>query len=259
MATRLFHISDVHFGAEDRAALARVERAVAQERPDLLVCTGDLTQRATHRQYRAAADWFGQFEIPVWLDPGNHDMPYYNLWERFTEPYRRYNALRGRVSVPAFETEDLVLIPLKTTVRSQKRWPWSDGVVTQQAIEATLSVLERFANDHRLKVVTAHHPLLGPEPDGPSRTIGGPEAFEQLARAGVNAILSGHTHVPFNEHRAIGLRSAQMIGAGTLSTRLRGGAPASYNALSYACGDNAIAVESRIVGGPAATPSGATG
>lgn len=248
MATRLFHISDVHFGAEDRAALARVERAVREESPDLLVCTGDLTQRATHRQYKAAADWFGQFDIPVWLDPGNHDMPYYNLWERFTKPYRRYNALRAGVAVPTFETEDLVLVPLKTTVRSQNRWPWSDGVVTPRALEATLAVLDQLASDHRLKVVTAHHPLLGPEPGGPSRTLGGPEAFERLAQAGVNAVLSGHIHVPFNEHRSLGTCAAQMVGAGTLSTRLRHGVPASYNALVYASGDNALSVDTRIVG-----------
>lgn len=259
MATRLFHISDVHFGAEDRAALARVERAVVEEKPDILVCTGDLTQRATHRQYQSAADWFGQFDIPVWLDSGNHDMPYYNLWERFTEPYRRYNALREGVAVPTFETEDLVLVSLKTTVRAQNRWPWSDGVVTPRALESTLAVLELFRSDSRLKVVTAHHPLLGPEPGGPSRTVGGPEAFEQLTKGGVNAILSGHTHIPFNEHRSLGFRAAQTIGAGTLSTRLRQGVPASYNALSYAGGDNAIAVETRIVGSPEQPAPRATG
>lgn len=248
MATRLFHISDVHFGAENRAALARVEAAVEAERPDILVCTGDLTQRATPKQYKAAADWFGQFEIPVWVDPGNHDMPYYNLWERFTEPYRRFNSLRNGVAVPTFETEDLVLVPLKTTVRSQNRWPWSDGVVTARALEATLAVLDRLRDDTRLKVVTAHHPLLGPKPGGSSQTKGGIEAFDQLAARGVDAILSGHTHVPFNEHRSVGFHAAQMIGAGTLSTRLRHGAPASYNALDYAHGDNAISVETRIVG-----------
>ncbi len=248
MATRLFHISDVHFGAEDRSALAQVERAIARQRPDILVCTGDLTQRATHAQYEAAAQWFGQFDIPVWLDPGNHDMPYYNLWERFNEPYRRYNALRGHVAVPTFETEDMVLIPLKTTVRSQKRWPWSDGVVTSNALAATLAVLDQLQDDARLKVITAHHPLQGPDPAKPSPTLGGQEALEQLVEGGARAILSGHTHVPFNEHIDVGIRSAQTIGAGTLSTRLRHGAPASYNALSYESGDNAIAVETRIVG-----------
>ncbi|MEL7318548.1 MAG: metallophosphoesterase [Pseudomonadota bacterium] len=250
MATRLFHISDVHFGAENRGALNRVEQAVAAERPDILVCTGDLTQRATRAQYRAAADWFDQFDIPVWIDPGNHDMPYFNLWERFTKPYQRYNALHGKVAVPTFETDDLVLIPLKTTVRSQKRWPWSDGVVTSKSLAATLALLDLLSADTRLKVVTAHHPLHGPNPQKPNPTIGGNEAFDRLVESGVSAILSGHTHVPFNEHREISLRSAQVIGAGTLSTRLRHGAPASYNALTYTSGDNQIAVETRVVEGP---------
>lgn len=248
MTTRLFHISDVHFGVEDRAALARVERAIADDPPDILVCTGDLTQRATHAQYKAASDWFGQFSIPVWIDPGNHDMPYYNLWERFRAPYERYNHLRDGVAVPTFETEELILVPLKTTVRSQSRWPWSDGVVTPSALSATLSALDAYEGDPRLRIVTAHHPLVGPKPDGPNPTIGGDDAFAQLTKAGMDAVLSGHIHKPFNEHRASGERSAQAIGAGTLSKRLRDGVPASYNALSYARGDNEVGVETRIVG-----------
>ncbi len=245
MATRLFHISDVHFGVENRAVLAEVERAVAEERPDVLVCTGDLTQRATHAQYKAAADWFSQFDIPVWIDPGNHDMPYYNLFERFSRPYARYNRLRESVAVPVFETDDLVLVPLKTTVRSQNRWPWSDGVVTPNALAATLGTLDRLKDDSRLRIVTAHHPLHGPRPDGPSATIGGPDALERLIDHGMSAILTGHLHKPFNEHRQLGNKAAQVIGAGTLSTRLRGGAPPSYNALSYEPGANAIAVKER--------------
>lgn len=248
MATRLFHISDVHFGVEDRAALAKVERAIADEAPDILICTGDLTQRATHTQYKVAADWFGQFDIPVWIDPGNHDMPYYNLLERFQRPYHRYNGLRGQVAVPTFETDELVLIPLKTTVRAQSRWPWSDGVVTPSALETTVAALARFDDDPRLRVVTAHHPLHGPRPDRPNPTIGGDDALARLTQAGMNVILTGHIHKPFAQHRASAERSVQVIGAGTLSKRLRNGVPASYNALSYTRGDNEIAVDLRVVG-----------
>ena len=248
MGTRLFHISDVHFGVEDKAALAAVERAVREERPDVLVCTGDLTQRATHAQYKAAADWFGQFDIPVWLDPGNHDMPYYNLWERLSEPYRRYNALREDVAIPAFQSDELVLIPLKTTVRSQNRWPGSDGVVTPGALAATVSRLEQYRDDPRRRVVTAHHPLHPPRPGRPNPTIGGDNAMARLSEAGMDAVLTGHIHKPFNDRHTLGDRSAQVIGAGTLSKRLRDGVPASYNALTYQRGDNEIAVDTRIVG-----------
>ena len=110
MTTRLFHVSDVHFGVEDRSCLDAVAKAVREEQPDALVCTGDLTQRATHEQYAEAADWFRSLGVPIWLDVGKHDMPYKNLWERFTDPYRRYNALRKAVAVDNFETDDLVFL-----------------------------------------------------------------------------------------------------------------------------------------------------
>jgi 3',5'-cyclic AMP phosphodiesterase CpdA len=95
MTTRLFHISDVHFGVEDHAALDAVARAVAEERPDAVVCTGDLTQRAKHSEYARAAEWFAALGVPVVLEPGNHDMPYYNPWERFTDPALQPAAQRG--------------------------------------------------------------------------------------------------------------------------------------------------------------------
>jgi 3',5'-cyclic AMP phosphodiesterase CpdA len=68
MPTRLFHISDVHFGVEDRAALIAVAEAVAREKPDAVVCTGDLTQRAKHSEYAAAQEWFASLGVPVVLE-----------------------------------------------------------------------------------------------------------------------------------------------------------------------------------------------
>ena len=247
MATRLFHISDVHFGVEDREALAAVAEAVALERPDALVCTGDLTQRATHRQYAAAADWFSSLGVPVWLDPGNHDMPYRNLFERFTDPYRRYRTLVGKVA-GAFESDDVVLVPLKSTVRAQGRFPWSDGVVTRKALDTTLARLAQLQGDPRAIVVTAHHPLLGPEDHGSNPTIGGDRAFTEIVAAGADAFLSGHIHQPFDMQRERAGRSARMIGAGTLSTRLRHGEPASYQVITVKKG-GLIEVELRRVGG----------
>lgn len=231
MTTRLFHISDVHFGVEDSAALAAVAQAVAQERPDAVVCTGDLTQRAKHSEYARAADWFASLGVPVVLEPGNHDMPYYNPWERFTDPFRRYNRLRSAVP-GGFASDDVVLVPLLTTVRAQTRIPWSDGVIKPAALTATLAQLAALKGDPRTIIVTAHHPLLGPYDDGKNPTIGGDAAFAALAAAGAHAIMSGHVHVPFDEVRSRAGHSARMIGAGTLSTRLRHGAPASWRVIT---------------------------
>lgn len=244
MTTRLFHISDVHFGVEDTAAHDAVAKAVHDERPDALVCTGDVTQRATHKEYKAARDWFRQFDVPIWIDPGNHDMPYYNLRERFTRPYDRHNALRRAVAVERFETEDVVLIPLKTTVRSQNRWPWSDGHVTKTAETRTAEALARYKGDPRHKIVTAHHPLHGPRLDAPNPTIRGDEVLPALARQGMDAVMTGHIHRPFDEFRSGEGWQTHVIGAGTLSTRLRGGIPPSYNVLTCVRGER-IRVEVR--------------
>jgi 3',5'-cyclic AMP phosphodiesterase CpdA len=231
MTTRLFHISDVHFGVEDRAALNQVARAVAQEQPDALVCTGDITQRAKHREYAAAREWFAALGVPIVLQPGNHDMPYYNPWQRFTDPFRRFRRLEAAVG-GHFESEDVVLVPLLTTVPAQWRVPWSDGVVKEREITRTVRELEALGEDPRLRIVIAHHPLLGPSDGRPNPTIGGDKAFERVAAAGADAILSGHVHVPFDQVRKSGGHSARMIGAGTLSTRLRDDAPASYRVIT---------------------------
>ena len=231
MTTLLFHISDVHFGVENRAALAAVARAVADERPDAVICTGDLTQRAKHSEYAAAQAWFAQLGVPVVLQPGNHDMPYYNPWERFAHPFRRYRGLESAVG-GVLQSPDVVLVPLLTTVPAQWRFPWSDGVVKAPALAETVAALEALRGDPRHKLVIAHHPLLGPKDDGTNPTIGGDAAFAALAAAGADAALSGHIHVPIDEVRTRGGKAMRMIGAGTLSTRLRHGAPPSYRVIT---------------------------
>lgn len=238
MTTRIFHTSDVHFGVENRAAHEAFARAVKRESADAVLCTGDITQRCTHSQWAAARVYFEQFAevgCPVILCAGNHDMPYHNLWERFTDPYKRYRALEAAVS-GVLESEDVVLVPLKSTVRIQPRFPWSDGFVTDKALAQTVAHLEGLADDSRHRLILCHHPLLGESDDSANPTIGGDKAFAALARAGGDAVVSGHVHTPFDLQRERGGHAMQMLGAGTLSTRLRG-APPSYQVLTFKRGE----------------------
>ena len=242
---RLFHVSDIHFGVEHKAALAWFAQAVRDERPDALLCTGDLTQRATHRQFAAARDFFAKLDVPVVLEPGNHDMPYYNLLERFTQPYKRYGALTDAVGA-RLELDHLIVVSLKTTVRAQLRFPWSDGYVRKAALAQTVAQLRVLADDPRYKIVTCHHPLLPDKSEAKNPTIGGDDAFTALAEAGADAIASGHVHVPFDLMRAAGNKAVRMIGAGTLSTRLRGAEP-GYNVLHYTP-QAGLTIEQRVFG-----------
>lgn len=238
---RLFHVSDVHFGVEDVRAHAAFADAVRAERPDAVICTGDITQRATHAQFAAAADYFRALDVPVMLFPGNHDMPYYNPIERFCTPYARCNRLEAAVSA-RLALRHAVIVPLDTNAAAQWRWPWSDGVVKRAKLDAALDKLEALRGDARLRLVACHHPLL-PARDGKKNpTIRGDEAFAALAGAGAQVVLSGHVHVPFDQLRERAGHTMRMIGAGTLSTRLRG-APPSYNVLTI--GENGIALERR--------------
>jgi predicted phosphodiesterase len=126
-------------------------------------------------------------------------------------------------------------------------------VVTRVALEQARTALERYRDDPRKRIVTAHHPLHGPNPEGPSATIGGIAALGKLAAAQANAVLSGHIHTPFNEWCDAGVGRTQLIGAGTLSTRLRHGAPASYNVLTISRDSAEVEVELRVLADAAVT------
>ena len=54
---RLFHVSDVHFGREDAAAVAWFDALVKAERPDAVIMTGDLTMRARRSEFEAGLGW----------------------------------------------------------------------------------------------------------------------------------------------------------------------------------------------------------
>jgi len=78
--------------------------------------------------------------------------------------------------------------------------------------------------------------LLGPDGGRHNPTIGGDAAFAQLAAAGAHAVISGHVHVPFDERRTSGGQTMRTIGTGTLSTRLRHDAPASWRVIDCEAG-----------------------
>lgn len=222
----LFHISDLHFGREDRGALDWVAGAIAAERPAAVAVTGDLTMRARHAEFRAANAWIGALPVPVTVEPGNHDMPYVNLVERFVAPYRRFRAIQRLLERP-LDLDDLHIVPLQTVTRAQWRFPWVDGWVREPALAATLAAIDALPSGARV-LVTAHHPL--PERDARGRvlTINGTRAMAELAWRGVLGVLTGHVHDPFDLVAETAAGPLRMIGAGTLSQRVRS-TPPSFN------------------------------
>lgn len=237
--TRLFHISDLHFGLEDRAALAWLAHCVASERPDAVLITGDLTMRARSREFAAACDWILSLAAPVTVEVGNHDLPYFNPFARFFWPYRRIARIEKLVE-REIDLPGVSIVPLKTTARAQWRLDGSKGWVTDKALAKTLAVIDALPPGTRV-LVTAHHPLVEAGTRGRALTRGGARALTALAERRVAAVLSGHVHDAFDLCATTPAGPVRMIGAGTLSLRIRS-SPPSFNALHIADGTLGVTV-----------------
>ncbi len=229
MSTRLFHVSDLHFGREDAAAIRWFADRVRQEKPDAVIITGDLTMRARSAEYDSAAAWLATLGVPVTVEPGNHDLPYHNPIARMFWPYRRYERIERAIERP-LDLPGVWLVPLKTTARAQWRINWSWGVVSRRSLGEAIARL-RLCPRGRLALVTCHHPLTDEGvSEGHGETLRGVEALHALALAGADAVLSGHVHDPFDLVWNADGAPLRLVGAGTLSERIRTAAP-SFNEL----------------------------
>mgnify|MGYP003392760470 CR=1 FL=1 len=225
---RLFHVSDIHFGAEDKAATAWFADRVHDERPDAIIVTGDLTMRARHTEFAAASHWLESLRRPISVEIGNHDVPYFNPFARFVRPYARYGRLERMIERP-LELDGVHIVPMRTTSRLQLRLNWSKGIVRDRQLRATLAGVAAAPKDATV-LVACHHPLVESGTNGTAHTRGGSAALNALAAAGVHAVLTGHVHDPFDIAHPVGDRVVRLIGAGTLSERVRSTLP-SFNEL----------------------------
>jgi len=186
--SRLFHVSDLHFGREDTAAIAWFAETVRAEQPDAVLITGDLTMRARAREFEAASAWIGALGVPLTIEVGNHDLPYFNLWNRFVRPYSRYDRIERAIERP-LELADVAIVPLRTTARAQWRTNWSHGVVRGHRLRTTVKTLNAVP-EPRVRIVTVHHPLIDkPGGHAEGRTRGGLEALHALSVAGADLVL----------------------------------------------------------------------
>ena len=228
--TLLFHLSDIHFGLEDNRALDWVKQEIAEKRPAAVAITGDLTMRARHREFDAATHWINSLDAPVTVEIGNHDMPYFNPIERFFDPYRRIRAIEDKVE-KEIDLPGLAIVPLKTVRRWQPRLNWSKGWITDEALARCLAAIDALPEGTRA-LVTAHHPLREVGTQGTALTRHGQNALEELSKRPVLAVLSGHVHDAFDIMEETVHGSVRMIGAGTLSQRVRS-TPPSFNEIHW--------------------------
>jgi len=228
MTIRIAHLSDIHFGCENAAALEAARDYLDEWRPDLVAVTGDITQTGKIGEFAAARDWLAGIPGSVLRTPGNHDTPYWSPIGRLCWAFRDYRRFIGPESFEGVRTSGLQAIAFNTARGVQPRLNWSKG----QARRADAARVCRWLSKGQgLKVAICHHPLMEVT-GGPmtGRVWGGVEASRILVEGGVDLILTGHVHSPFGHPLPFGDHRTYAVGASTLSQRERG-VPAGFSVI----------------------------
>lgn len=228
---RLAHLSDLHFGTETSPVLSELGASLERFQPELLVITGDLTQRARESQFRLARSFLDALPFPRVVVPGNHDIaPLYRPVTRLLMPYARYRRYITAEIDSTWHDDELLVLALS----SVQPWRWKEGTISRRQLAWIAASAKRLPSAVRL--LAAHHPLVHASTERPTRRLRRhSELFRVLDAADVSVCLSGHLHQSFSGlaiETADEPGSVLAIHASTAtSTRLRGHANA-YNQIT---------------------------
>jgi 3',5'-cyclic AMP phosphodiesterase CpdA len=237
---KVVHISDIHFGRVDESTVAPLIREINAVGPDLVVVSGDLTQRARAGQFREARRFLDALPQPQLVVPGNHDVPLYNVAARFLAPFHNYRKFVSDDLEPHFADAEIVVQGINTA----RSLTWKNGRINREQIELAR---QRFAAaaPGAVRILVTHHPLDLPQQFDGSRLVGRARlAVPLLAETGVDVLLAGHYHISHTgdtttRYRIAGF-SALVVQSGTsTSTRLRD-EPNAFNLLHIAGNDIAV-------------------
>ncbi|MEO7364901.1 MAG: metallophosphoesterase [Sphingomicrobium sp.] len=225
---RLIHLSDLHFGAHDPQLVEAVARRVDEEKPDLVVISGDFTQRARTEQFEEACAFLERLRgagHQVLAVPGNHDVPLYDVMRRFLSPLTRYKRYIDDELCPFLQIPGAAILGINTA----RSLTFKNGHVSHEQMQF---IRDTFANTdpNQPRILVTHHPLFA-LPVGDGSELGHlmddqQSALEAIAEAGVDLLLAGHNHrASVNDATKLvkGAGKSLVIQAGTAtSTRVRG-------------------------------------
>lgn len=190
----LLHISDLHFGPKFAPEVGEaVLRAAGELRPDIVVASGDFTQRAKPKQYAAARAYLDRLpRVPTVVVPGNHDIPLYRVFERLFHPYALYRKYISNELDAVLRRDDAVIVALNTT---SPLLAVTDGRINRRQLDFCAQAFAG-APGTAVRIVVAHH-HFAPVPDYDDEhdvMWRAREALDRFNELGVELILGGHLH-----------------------------------------------------------------
>jgi len=231
----VLHISDPHFGTERPLVVKALERLAHAHTPNLLILSGDITQRARTIEFKAAQTFVERLGIPARVViAGNHDIPLFDIATRIFLPYSRYCRAFGPELEPVHDTPELLVIGVRTT----RRYRHIEGEVSSAQIARVAQRLKQ-AGKNQLRIVVTHQPVYVTHAIDQEHLLRGHQhAISTWAADGVDLILGGHIHRPFigalHEQHTDLPRRVWAVQAGTaLSSRIRHDSNNSINLIRY--------------------------
>jgi len=219
----LVHLSDLHFGRVDDALLGPLRELVERIAADVVVISGDLTQRAKEEEFEAARAFLDSLPGPQIIVPGNHDISLYNVFRRFIKPLSRYKRYITDDLDPVYIDDEIAVVGVNTA----RSLTIKDGRVSHEQITAIRERLAGVGPDVT-RIVVTHHPFDLPDSfEKRDLVVRAPLAMEVFAETGVDILMAGHMHASHAGSTAaryqIDQYAALVIQAGTAtSTRGRG-------------------------------------
>lgn len=189
----ILHISDLHFGPPylERVGEALLTAARSLD-PDLVVASGDFTQRAREEQFRAAREFLDRLPaVPTVVVPGNHDVPLYRVWERIFSPYKWYREYIADELDQVVRTERAVIVALNSTSPLRAV---TNGRIDGDQLQFAREAFEGVPEDKARIVVAHHHFAPAPDYEGGEVMPRAKRAIDAFTRLRVDLILGGHLH-----------------------------------------------------------------
>jgi 3',5'-cyclic AMP phosphodiesterase CpdA len=225
------HISDLHFGRHNPGIADALIDQINGTHPDLVVLSGDLTQRARMNEFVQARHFLDRISRPVLIVPGNHDIPLYNVVHRFFSPLWKFqrHIPSGIGGNDWYSDHELAVLGLNTA-RSLSLKSGRVSLDQMSLVRRTFAHIPEIA----WRIVVTHHPIAGAHGE-PRIELAGRSvlALRAIADAGVHLLLSGHHHRPVSGHASTELvlnNAILVVHAGTaVSTRTRDEEGNSYN------------------------------
>jgi 3',5'-cyclic AMP phosphodiesterase CpdA len=227
----LVHLSDLHFGRVDPALLDPLRELIHSLAPDVVVVSGDLTQRAKSEQFEEAKAWLDTLPGPQIIVPGNHDISLYNVFRRFVLPLDRYKRYITDDLDPAYVDDEIAVLGVNTA----RSLTFKDGRVNKEQV-AKISDQFQSLDPKITRVVVTHHPFDLPEHFEEDDLVDrAPMAMKVFAECGVDLLLAGHMHASHAGNTAerykIAEYAALVVQAGTATSTRGRGEVNSFNVL----------------------------